>query len=66
MKQTTDYNKGVNIEEFNEKNSVNLNNESNENTQKIIDEGIINVQNAFSEKLQLLGIDNESMQGLGI
>lgn len=66
MEQTTDYNKDVNIEDFNENNSVNLNNESNENIQKIIDEGIINVQNAFSEKLQLLGIDNESMQGLGI
>ena len=66
MEQTTDYNKDVNIEDFNENNSVNLNNESNENIQKIIDQGIINVQNAFSEKLQLLGIDNESMQGLGI
>lgn len=64
QEQKTDYNKDVTIDDFNDENSVNINNESSENIQRIFDEGIINLQNNISQKLELLGIDEESLQNI--
>ena len=64
QEQKTDYNKDVTIDEFNDENSVSLNNESSENIQRIFDEGIINLQNNISQKLELLGIDEESIRNI--
>ena len=64
QEQKTDYNKDITIDDFNDENSVNINNESSENIQRIIDEGIINLQNNILQKLELLGIDEESLQNI--
>lgn len=64
QEQKTDYNKDITIDDFDDENSVNLNNESSENIQRIFDEGITNLQNNISQKLELLGIDEESLQNI--
>lgn len=64
QEQKTDYNKDITIDDFDDENSVNLNNESSENIQRIFDEGITNFQNNISQKLELLGIDEESLQNI--